>query len=106
MTDEWKELEALTKDDLIIELMKERYGRREINRQLRVIIDYDRPAEQETPDGTGEDDYLLPGYRTSEEWARKIVLYARKRYQGREFTPGETAAYGLNWDQADRKSVV
>ena len=100
MVSEWEELEKLSKDELIIELMKERYAHRDINSRLRMIIDYDHKAAKELPcevdDGCSE----APGYRTTEAWARKIIEYARSKSDDPEFDYTCVFDYGLNWDQA------
>lgn len=79
MASEWEELEKLSKDELIIELMRERWVHRNINQRLRMIIDYDYPDSNEIPCVVEEDDYSSPGYETTDTWAKKIVLYAKSR---------------------------
>lgn len=67
---EWEELEALTKDELIIELVKERTARRLINRSLRWMIDLDHPID-------GEPSFEGPiGAKPPREWVLKIIGHA------------------------------
>lgn len=101
MASEWEELEKLSKDELIIELVKERYARRNINQRLRMIVDYDYPVDGEIPCTVEEDDYSCPGYETTDAWARKIIRYAETHRKGDDFGPSDTSEYGLSWDQAD-----
>ena len=60
MASEWEELEKLSKDELIIELMRERWAHRNINQRLRMIIDYDYPDSNEIPCVVEEDNYSSP----------------------------------------------
>lgn len=101
MASEWEELEKLSKDELIIELVKERYAHRNINKALRMLIDYDYPVEGEIPCEVDADDWSCPGYPTTDEWAERIVDYARKHRKGQSFDASDTSEYGLSWDQAD-----
>ncbi len=101
MASEWEEREKLSKDELIIELMRERWAHRNINQRLRMIIDYDYPDSNEIPCVVEEDDYSSPGYETTDTWAKKIVLHAKSRCTG-EFGPEDAFDYGLNWDQAEQ----
>lgn len=101
MASEWEELEKLSKDELIIELMRERWVHRNINQRLRMIIDYDYPDSDEVPCVVEEDDHSSPGYETTDSWAKKIILHAKSRCTG-EFGPEDAFDYGLNWDQAEQ----
>ena len=101
MTSEWEMLEGLTKDELLIELARERFIRREINRQLRMMIDCEYPVEREPPYLTDYDDFSGPGERTTEEWARKVILHACSRCGDPDGVRTAIFDYGLDWDQAD-----
>ncbi len=100
MVSEWEELEKMSKEDLIIELVKERTAHRELCRGLRMIIEHDHPADDENYyiEGDGKDDW--PGHRTTDEWARRIVLYAKSRSDDPEFGYTDVMDYGLLGDQA------
>jgi len=65
---EWEKLEKLTKDELIIELVKERRQRLELLLEIRSIAD-----NQWFPVSGCRD-----GQKPPDGWARKIALYAAK----------------------------
>lgn len=78
MASEWEELEKLSKDDLIIELVhwKNMYG------VLRASEDEDCPWPYAEPKGRHADGWIEPGEVTTREWALKIVKYAISRFKG------------------------
>lgn len=101
MTSEWEELEKLTKEELIIELVKERTAHRDfMNSFQRLMFEY--PIDRVPPYvvETEEDDALYEGQRTTDEWARRIALHARRRCDDSEFWYGDMFDYGINHDQA------
>ena len=100
MASEWEDLEKLTKEELIIELVKERTAHRELCRGMRELIGT-HPADDEGffIEGEGEEDW--PGKRTTDGWAEKIILYAKKESGDPEFDPSDAMDYGLNGSQAD-----
>ena len=65
MVSEWEKLEALSKDELIIELVRSRWQMRNLQ---KVILDVSEKL--------GSDCLYEPGQKPSDEWARKIADYA------------------------------
>lgn len=102
MASEWEELEKLTKEELIIELVRERSIRREINHTLRSIVDLDYPVDGEPPLIYESADCIREGAPTTDEWARRIALYAKEHHKDIEFAYTDISKYGLDMDQADR----
>lgn len=100
MASEWEELEKLTKEELIIELVKERTAHRELCRNMRMLIESDYPADDERYFIEGESDDEWPGHRTTDEWARRIILYAKAHSDDPEFGYTDAIDYGLLDDQA------
>ena len=68
MASEWEELEGLTKEELIIELVKARRAMRNMCRLLRVVSE----------DGASHFFYDV-GEKPSGEWLEKIATYASAR---------------------------
>lgn len=100
MASEWEELEKLTKDELIIELIKERNIHRRINRAVRLVVDFDYPEDRRLPVYDDEGSELQT---TTDEWARKVIAYATKKTNDPEYTDVEICMlYGLDSDQYDR----
>lgn len=96
---EWEELEKLSKDELIIELVKERQIRRQSYRIIRNAIDIDYPEDRRLPvyDDEGSD-----GESTSDEWARRIISYVWDHSEDRSrFDIEACQIYGLDSDQFD-----
>jgi hypothetical protein len=87
---EWEELESWTKEELIIELVKERSIQRLINWEMRMMIDTRHPI-----DGEPRPDKRI-GDVPPAEWAKKIIEYG-KRKDGDDFNPEN---YGLESDYA------
>lgn len=96
MVSEWEELEKLSKDDLIIELVrwKNLYG----------ILREDQPADcvypYMEPMHMGEGDAFVDGQITSDAWAEKIALYAIGRPKDGKFYSCDLMDYGLTNDQS------
>ena len=107
MASEWEELEKLTKEELIIELVKERTARRRVNRRLRMLIDVDYPVDGEAPVAwdDGDDGYPQVGSGTSEAWMRRIALYALG-VMGEELSPYDLGAYGLTDDASEEAYLM
>ena len=100
MESEWEQLEKLSKDDLIIELMKERTAHLELNRALRSLIDLDYPSDKTLPVYSDDDD---PDYGcTSKDWISKIAEYAYRNSADKDsFSYSDLRSYGLSDDMAD-----
>lgn len=100
MISEWEKLEALSKDELIIELMKERTAHRELNRALRSLIELDYPSDKVLPIYSDDDD---PDYGyASKDWLSKIATYAYHNSTDRDsFSFSDLRSYGLSDDMAD-----
>lgn len=100
MASEWEELEKLTKDELIIELVKERVSHRELERSIRGLIDYDYPADKRLSVFVDDDE---PGYgSTTEDWAYRIACYAYEHAEDKDdFGPYDLGHYGLNDDLSE-----
>lgn len=84
MTSEWEELEKLTKDELIIELVRARWRFRNLR---KVILDL----------SSNMGSYCLyePGQKPSVDWARKIANYAFRD------GPENLQDWGVDEDTAD-----
>lgn len=81
---EWEELEALTKDELIIELVKSRWQFRNIKEVLSELAT------------TGGEGYIYSkGQKPTEEWANKIVKYAEKNHSDGDLYSGDLQVYGM-----------
>ncbi len=100
MASEWEELEKLSKEELIIELVKERTAHRELCRGMRMLIENDYPADDEEAYSSGEDEDDWPGKRTTDAWARRVILYAEKESGDPDFGYTDAMGYGLNGSQA------
>lgn len=99
MASEWEELEKLTKEELIIELVRMRhlYG------MLREDMHPDNPLipymERKHSVVDGED---VEGEPTTDEWAERIALYGAMRPKDGMFYSCDLMDYGLTEDQADK----
>lgn len=97
---EWEELGNLSKDELIIELVKERYIRRQIDRSIRIVLDVDYPAEHPIPvftEDMGDDGR----YAAPDDWAYRIASYAYEHCNDKsEFTPYSAMDYGLDEERS------
>ena len=103
MASEWEELEKLTKEELIIELVKERTAHRDFLYAFQMLT-YEHPIDRVPPYivETEEDDALHEGQRTTDEWARRIALYAKSKSEDpEEYGYTDMFDYGINHDQAD-----
>ena len=99
MASEWEELEKLSKDELIIELVhwKNLYG------IIRVEQDSECPWPYIEPlSGLSDDGWLKAGQITTDSWAAKIAKYASSHVVGDEFNPVDLMDYGLDENQAIR----
>ena len=96
MASEWEELEKLTKEELIIELVRERTAHRELDRALRGLIEVDYPADRKLPvfDDDGQPDDVC------DEWVVAIADYAADRDGTDGFTPYTLESYGLSEDDS------
>lgn len=94
---EWEELEALSKEELIIELVhwKNMYG------IIRVEQDGDCPWPYAEPKGRDENGWIRAGEKTSHKWAKVIARYAAARTTKNEFLPCDLMDYGMDEDQCD-----
>ena len=100
MASEWEELEKLTKEELIIELVRERNLRREANRAIRWVVDLDYPEDRRLPVYANDEDVSLRA--TTDEWAYRIAKRAYESAADREdFSYHDLETYGLNTDQAE-----
>lgn len=68
MVSEWEDLEKLSKDELIMELVRSRWRFRNLQ---KVIAELSR--------NMGDDCAYEPGQKPSEEWASKIADYASSK---------------------------
>lgn len=92
MTSEWEKLEELTKDELIIELVKARRAMRNMCSLLHEISD------------DGASHYLYDaGEKPSDEWLSKIVNYAKSELEpGDELDGSDLERYGVDGRTAER----
>ena len=97
MESEWEKLEKLSKDELIIELVKERTARRNVDRALRSITDVEYPVDRRF--SVYGEDYDSNYEIASDDWAYRIACYAFKHSNG-DFSPYDLEDYGLDSDQS------
>lgn len=97
MESEWEKLEKLSKDELIIELVKERTARRNVDRALRSITDVEYPVDRRF--SVYGEDYDSNYEIASDDWAYRIAYYAFKHSNG-DFSPYDLEDYGLDSDQS------
>lgn len=98
MASEWEDLMEMSKEDLVIELVRMRnlYG------MLREDMDPDNPLMpymERKHTGEGED--YVEGETTTDEWAERIALYGAMRPKDSMFYSCDLMDYGLTEDQAD-----
>ncbi len=91
MASEWEELEKLSKDDLIIELVKTRRAMRNMCSVLQEIS------------GDGASHFLYDtGEKPSDEWLSKIVAHAVSHLKpGDELDGSDLERYGVDSETAD-----
>ncbi len=97
MASEWEELEKLSKEELIIELVRMRnlYG------MLREDRDKDNPLiPYMERKHTGEGENYVDGEETTDEWAERIALYGAMHPKDDVFSYCDLMDYGLTDDQA------
>ena len=94
---EWDDLEKLTKEELIIELVKERTVRRNVDRVLRSVVDIEYPVDRRY--SVYGDEYDSNYETASEDWAYRIALRAFECSDG-DFSPFDLEEYGLNLEQS------
>ncbi len=100
MTSEWEELEKLSKEELIIEIVKERTAHRELDRSVRGLMEIDHPVDRRLPVFVDEDDESLS--RTTDEWAYRVARYAYEHWEhSYRFIDLDLREYGLYGDQAE-----
>ena len=91
MASEWEDLEKLSKDELIIELVKARHT---IRNMCSIL--------EEISDTAGSHFLYDEGDEPSEEWMEKIVTYAKMKIGPiEELDSSELEHYGVNGDLAD-----
>ena len=94
---EWDDLEKLTKEELIVELVKERTARRNVDRVLRSAVDVEYPVDRRF---SAYGDEFDSNYETaSEDWTYRIALRAFECSDG-DFSPFDLEEYGLNSEQS------
>lgn len=99
MKSQWEELEKLSKDELIIELIKERHERRIIDYKVRTLLELDYPVVRQIPIYCEEED-LTEG-NTTDDWAYRVSLYAYEHWNDEsDFDPYCAMAYGLDEEQS------
>lgn len=86
MESEWEKLEKLSKDELIIELVRSRWQMRNLQ---KVIEDLSK--------NLGSYCLYEPGQKPSDEWAEKIAEYVFRN------GPGNLCEWGVDEDTADAK---
>jgi len=97
---EWEELEKLSKDELIIELVRERTLGRDI--KDRIMQDLGEISPKYASNVRFDDDgFAIWGAPTTDEWAEKILLYAKTHCNDCEFDVDNSRDYGLDEVQAD-----
>ena len=97
MESEWEKLEKLSKDELIIELVKERTARRNVDRALLSLTDVEYPVDRRF--SVYGEDYDSNYEIASDDWAFRIACYAFKHSNG-DFSPYDLEDYGLDSDQS------
>ena len=98
MVSEWEELEKLSKEELIIELVRART----CYRGLRDTIDSDNvwpwpETLRESVDEDPEEGQVVP-----EIWAERIVCYGALHPRDGWFYSSDLTDYGMDADQADK----
>lgn len=88
---EWEELEKLSKDELIIELVK---ARRDMRNICCVLDELSRTAATHFMYDKGE--------QPSESWLEKIVSYAAAASGSDELDSSDLEHYGVDADTAER----
>ena len=97
MASEWEELEKLTKEELIIELVRMRnlYG------MLREDMIPDNPLMPYMErKHTGEGDTYCEGEPTTDDWAERIALHGAMHPKDRMFYSCDLMDYGLTSEQS------
>ena len=97
MASEWEELERLSKEELIIELVRMRhlYG------TVREDMDPDLALPFMTSKRTGEGEDEIEGEPTTDEWAERIALYGAMHPKDSMFYSCDLMDYGLTEDQSE-----
>lgn len=92
MASEWEELEKLSKDELIIELVKSRRALRNMCSVLKELSD------------TGASAFMYDkGQKPTGEWLEKIAAYAESKLGSDETLDGsDLEIYGIDGDTANR----
>ena len=92
MESEWEKLEKLSKDELIIELVKSRRAMRNMCNLLHEISE------------DGASHYLYDiGEKPSDEWLSKIVAYAESKLESDDELDGsDLERYGVDSETANR----
>lgn len=92
MASEWEELERLSKEELIIELVKARRDMRNIRSVLADLSE------------TGASDFMYDdGSKPSEEWLHRIAEHAESRLDADEILcAADLEMYGIDEETADR----
>ncbi len=98
MASEWEDLMEMSKEDLVIELVRMRnlYG------MLREDMDPNNPLMPYMErKHMGEGENYVEGETTTDEWAERIALYGAMRPKDGVFYSCDLMDYGLTEDQAD-----
>lgn len=92
MASEWEELEKLSKEELIIELVK---ARRDLRNIRSVLADLSE---------TGASEFMYDdGSKPSEEWLLRIVELAKSRLDiDEDLCAADLEMYGIDEETADR----
>ena len=92
MASEWEELDKLSKEELIIELVK---ARRDMRNIRSVLADLSN---------TGASEFMYDeGSEPSGEWLSRIAEYAESHLEASEiFCASDLMIYGIDEDTADR----
>ena len=96
MESEWERLEKLSKDELIIELVRMRnlYGLIREDQSSDCVYPMIEPLH------TGEGDSYVEGQLAPEVWAERIALYTMKHPKDGMFYSCDLMDYGLTSDQS------
>ena len=97
MASEWEKLEKLSKEELIIELVRMRhlYG------TLREDMPETCPLPFESSKRTYENGESVEGESRTDEWAERFALYGAMHPKDVAFYSCDLMDYGLTEDQAD-----
>lgn len=99
MASEWDGLMQLSKEELVIELVKERISHREIDLRLREIVEVYHPSDVKIPLYCDDRDEPRP---IPDDWAYRIARYAYEHADDKDdFSPYDLNGYGIDDEQAE-----